>query len=389
MTWLTVLGIGEDGLDGLAPAARTLIETAEVLAGGARHLAMVADRAAERLEWASPFAASVEALAARRGRRVVVLASGDPMWFGVGATLSRHFTGEMTVLPHPGAFSLAAARLGWPLHETLCLSAHGRPLESLALHLFPGARLLVLGEDETSPARIAALLDEQGYGPSPLTVLERLGGPAERVRAGAAPCHPLSVVAIECRAAPATRPLPRQGLPDEAFRHDGQITKREIRAVTLSALAPFPGALLWDVGAGAGSVAIEWMRAGGRAIGFESRPGRAALAAANAARLGVPGLALVIGEAPGALAGEAPDAVFVGGGVSRPGVLDSAWAALKPGGRMVANAVTAEGEAALLAFHARQGGAMLRLALARLEPMGRLHGWQPAVPVTQWTGIKS
>lgn len=393
--WLSVIGIGEDGLAGVSPAARTLIEGAEVLAGGARHLAMIPPGAAERLPWPSPFATGVEEILARRGRAVCVLASGDPMWFGIGATLARHVDpAEMTVLPHPGAFSLAAARMLWPLHEAAALTVHGRPIEALALHLRPGARLLVLSEDGRSPSLIADLLRTHGYGDSRMTVFEHLGGAAE-ARTDAAACDweaetaDLNTVAVLCRAAPGVRVLSTApGLPDDAFLHDGQLTKREIRAVTLAALGPLPGAVLWDLGAGCGSIAIEWMRAGGRAAAVERSAARCGLIARNAAVLGVPGLDIVQGAAPAVLPEGRPDAVFVGGGCSQPGLLDAAWAALPPGGRMVANAVTAEGEAALLAWRQTHGGALTRLAVSRLGPTGSLHTWHPAMPVTQYAGDK-
>lgn len=392
--WLSVLGMGDDGLDGLSPAARVLLDAAEVVIGGARHLALVETKADKR-EWPSPFAGARDLLDSLRGRNVAVLASGDPMWFGIGATLTRWLSpGEMRVLPYPGAFSLAAARLGWPLQDCLCLTVHGRPLEALHLHLAPGRRLLVLAEDGQSPAAIARLLEKAGYGPSRLVVLEHLGGTAERIRDSVAEAWvgeaaDLNTMAIECRAEAGARlwsAVP--GLPDEAFDHDGQLTKREIRAVTLAALAPLPGEMLWDVGAGCGSIAIEWMRAGGRAAAIEPRADRVARIAANAAALGVPGLEVIRGSAPDALPYSDPDAIFVGGGVSAPGVLDACWSALRPGGRLVANAVTAEGEAALIALHARFGGQMVRLSVSRLAPIGGFHTWHPAMPVTQFIGRK-
>lgn len=392
--WLSVLGMGDDGLDGLSPAARALLDAAEVVIGGTRHLALV-DTKADKREWPSPFAGARDLLDSLRGRNVAVLASGDPMWFGIGATLTRWLSpGEMRVIPHPGAFSLAAARLGWPLQDCLCLTVHGRPLEALHLHLAPGRRLLVLAEDGQSPAAVARLLEKAGYGPSRLVVLEHLGGAAERLRDSVAEAWvgeaaDLNTMAIECRAEPNARiwsAVP--GLPDEAFDHDGQLTKREIRAVTLAALAPLPGQMLWDVGAGCGSVAIEWMRAGGRAVAIEPRADRVARIAANAAALGVPGLEVVKGSAPGALPYSDPDCIFVGGGVSAPGVLEACWSALRPGGRLVANAVTAEGEAALIALHSRFGGQMVRLSVSRLAPVGGFHTWHPAMPVTQFIGRK-
>lgn len=386
--WLSVVGIGADGWPGLSPAAQTMVRTADCLLGGARNLAAVPDTAAERLSW-SNLEDLVAALRARRGRRCCVLASGDPMWFGIGASLSRHFPpDEMTVLPHPGAFSLAAARLGWPLQDSLCLTVHGRPVDALALHLADGARLLILSRDGGSPAEILALLQARGFGGSTVTVLENLGTAAERrLESPSGRCADLNVVAVHCRGQGRCR---LAGLPDDAFTHDGQITKREVRAVTLALLAPLPGELLWDVGAGCGSVAIEWLRAGGRAAALDKDPGRCAVAAANAAALGVPGLAIEIGTAPERLSAlpDSPDAVFIGGGVSRPGVLAACWQALRPGGRLVANAVTLEGEAALAAWLQAQGGDMTRLAVSRLGATGGFRGWQPLMPVTQYRGVK-
>lgn len=396
--WLSVVGIGEDGWDGLSPAGRVLVAQAELLAGGDRHLALVPHKTAERLAWTAPFADNLERLDALRGRRVCVLASGDPMWFGVGATLTRRFPADqVTVVPHPGAFSLAAARLGWALQDTVCLSIHGRPLESLALHFHPGRRLLVLAEDGGSPAQVAALLNDHGFGPSQITVLEHLGGTAER--RGTAPAHgwpnpkvdDLNTIGIELKSdgeRPVLASVP--GLPDEAYLHDGQLTKRELRAATLAALAPWPGALLWDIGSGCGSIAIEWARAGGLPVAIERDGARCDMIARNAARLGVPTVPVLAGEAPEVL-GEIdniPDAVFVGGGVSRPGLLEACWQAVKPGGRLVANGVTAEAEAALLAWRQRMGGELVRIAVSRLAPTGRFHTWHPLMPVTQYVGLK-
>jgi precorrin-6Y C5,15-methyltransferase (decarboxylating) len=397
--WLTIVGIGDDGLAGLAPAARTLIATAEIIVGGARHLAMVGESKAERLAWCQPFASSIAAITARRGRRVVVLASGDPMWHGAGATLARHFTREeMTIIPHPGAFSLAAARLGWPLAECVSLSLHGRPLETLRLHLAEGRRLLILAEDGTTPARVAGLLRDGGWGPSRLTVLEHLGGPAEAMNSTAAAdwgtrrSADLNTIALECRAELGTRGLSLlAGLPDGAFVHDGQLTKREIRAATLAALAPLPGERLWDVGAGCGSIAIEWLRADDytAAIAIERDAARVGLIAANAATLGVPRLEIVHGAAPAVLDGlAAPDAIFVGGGLADAALLPRLWQALPAGGRLVANAITADGERALLGWQAAQGGHLTRLAISRAEPLGAHLGWRALAPVTQLLCVK-
>ncbi|HXP06477.1 MAG TPA: precorrin-6y C5,15-methyltransferase (decarboxylating) subunit CbiE [Stellaceae bacterium] len=397
--WLTIIGIGDDGLAGLAPAARALVETAEVIVGGARHLAMVPDSAADRLPWRQPFSDSIAAIAAHRGRRVVVLASGDPMWFGAGAILARRFSREaMTVLPHPGAFSFAAARLGWPIADCTTLSLHARPLDTLRLHLAEGHRVLILSEDGDTPRAVAQLLTGSGWGPSRLAVLEHLGGPAERtVEAtaqdwGSRKAADLNTIALECQATPGVRGLPRlAGLPDGAFEHDGQLTKREIRAATLAALAPLSGETLWDVGAGCGSVAIEWLRGGDNlsAVAIERDPARVAMIARNAAVLGVPDLRIVNGAAPQALAGlPTPDAIFVGGGMGEPDLLPALWQALRPGGRLVANVISVEGERAVLECQARHGGSLTRLAVSRAEPLGGRHAWRRLIAVTQWAAVK-
>ncbi|MBI4968385.1 MAG: precorrin-6y C5,15-methyltransferase (decarboxylating) subunit CbiE [Rhodospirillales bacterium] len=395
---LAIIGLGAEGWESLTPAARTLIAAAETIVGGARHLALMPEGPAERVEW-SGLDETVAAIQARAGKRVVVLASGDPMWFGFGATLCRRLGDRpIEVVPVAGAFSLAAARLGWPLQDALCLTAHGRPLEAVMRHLAPGARLLVLGDDEHTPNRLAALLAERGYGNSRIVVLSHLGAANEaRIEGGArdwsAPGQGFDTIAIEARLDPGARPLAGvPGLPDDAFQHDGQLTKREIRAATLAALCPLPGQLLWDVGAGCGSIAVEWMRAanGARATAFEKNSTRANLIARNALTLGVPGLETVIGEVPMALKArpERPDAAFLGGAASVPGVIEAAWAALSAGGRLVANAVTIEAEARLLAWRAEKGGQLVRLAVSRLEPVGGFHAWKPLAPVTQYVGEK-
>ena len=397
--WLAVIGIGDDGLASLCPAARALLETGEVIVGGARHLALVPDHKGERLAWRSPLEATLEDLEARRGRRVVVLASGDPMCFGVGELLARHFAPEeMRVVPAPSSISLVCARLGWSRAGVEALSLHARPHSALHRHLAPGARLIVLSHDGDTPNQVAALLDARGFGPSRLWTFEHLGGAGERRReATAATWRPttlaaLNVIAIACAAAPeATIHAAVPGLPDAAFRSDGMLTRREVRAATLARLVPLPGQCLWDVGAGSGSVAIEWLRAlrGGRAIAIEREAARCALIAENAAALGTPELELRQGVAPGCLAGlPAPDAVFVGGGASAPGLLEACWQALLPRGRLVANVVTLEGERALLDWQARHGGELMRVEIARMDRIGAYHGWQPARPVTQLAASK-
>ncbi|MBS9478495.1 precorrin-6y C5,15-methyltransferase (decarboxylating) subunit CbiE [Ancylobacter radicis] len=398
--WLSIVGMGEDGLDGLSPTARGLIEAAEIVFGGARHLALAERAVAGRAQaWPSPFERGVEQVVALRGRRVCVLASGDPFLHGVGAVLARHVPAhEMRTLPAPSSFSLAAARLGWPLAEVTSLTVHGRSLDLVRAHLHPGQRLLVLTSDGAGPGDIAALLSATGFGGSTLHVLEALGGPRETMRSCRAETFdlhgvdPLNLVAIEVEAGKGARIIAcAPGLPDAYFEHDGQLTKREIRAVTLSSLAPRRGEVLWDIGAGSGSVGIEWMLADPslRAIAIEERPERAARVRRNAAALGVPGLQVVEGAAPEALAGlPAPDAIFIGGGAGDGGVLEMALIALPCGGRLVVNAVTLETEALLIAEHAVRGGSLVRLAISRAEPVGGLTGWRAAMPVMQWSWVK-
>jgi len=398
--WLAIVGLGEDGLEGLSPAARALVDKAELLVGGERHLAMVPPDGRERLAWTSPLMTLVEEILRRRGQRICVLATGDPMAYGIGVTLAKRVPREeMTVLTAPSAFSLAAARLGWSLSDCDVLTLHGRPLALLQAYLLPGAKLLILSEDGKTPGQVAELLCERGYGDSGLTVLEHMGGPREELVEGTAATWggretaDLNTIAVACVAGPGARLLPRAaGLPDEAFVHDGQMTKREVRAATLAALAPVPGQRLWDVGAGCGSIAVEWMRAAPRAeaVAIERKKERVAMIAANASALGTPKLEIVAGAAPAALEGlGAPDAVFIGGGLTTEGLLEACWSALQPGGRLVANAVTLEGEQALVAWRSRAGGGLVRIAVSRAEPVGPFTGWRPLMPVTQFQAQKA
>jgi precorrin-6Y C5,15-methyltransferase (decarboxylating) len=398
--WLSIVGIGEDGVDGLNPVARALLSGAEIVFGGKRHLALATSliRGAAR-PWPSPFDRAVEEVLAQRGRQTCVLASGDPFVYGVGSVLARHVAAaETVVVPAPSAFSLAAARLNWALPDTSLISLHARALDLVRPHLQPGARVLALTSDGAAPAALARLLADSGFGATRVTVLEALGGARERVRATTAGAFDLgtvddlNIVALEVVAAPGARIITRAaGLDDNLFEHDGQLTKREVRAVTLSSLAPRRGERLWDIGAGAGSVAIEWMLADPsmRAIAIEARADRAGRIRRNAAALGVPGLEVVEGAAPAALESlPQPDAMFVGGGASDRGVLDAAITALRVGGRLVVNAATLETESALIARHAALGGTLTRIAIARANAIGGKTGWRPALPVTQWVWIK-
>ncbi|HWM02025.1 MAG TPA: precorrin-6y C5,15-methyltransferase (decarboxylating) subunit CbiE [Actinophytocola sp.] len=390
---ITVVGIGADGWDGLSAAARRAVAEAEVVLGSARQLALLPPSEARHVAWPSPMLPAVEPLLAEHaGRRVCVLASGDPMLFGIGGTLVRLLgASALRVVPHPSSVSLACARLGWPAEDVDVVSLVGRPVESLVVT--PNRRVLVLSADGETPGRVAELLCAKGFGPTAMTVLEELGGPGERRWDGTAVTWSgssggLNLVALDCRVEPGVSPLGRGfGLPDEVFEHDGQLTKREVRAVTLAALRPLPGQLLWDVGAGAGSVGIEWMRShpSCRAVAVEAVGERAARIERNARALGVPALTVVTGRAPAALADlPRPDAVFVGGGVTGEGVLEACWAALPAGGRLVANAVTLESEAVLARWQRAVGGALTRVEISRAGPVGGLTGWRPMMPVTLW-----
>jgi len=404
---ITVVGIGEDGLDGLTPALHRLVAGADVLVGGGRHLSKVPEDGRRRIDWAGGFEAAFDEIETLPdGQTVVVLASGDPMNFGVGANVVRRFGADsVSIFPAPGAYSLAAARMGWPLADVKCLTVHGRAIEAVHLHLVPGQRLLILSWDGNTPGKLAKLLNRRGFGPSPMTVLSHMGGADEERRDGTAAAWPkdpspdLNIVSVECVAGDGADPgawtrVP--GLPEEAFEHDGQITKREVRAATLARLMPLPGQTLWDVGAGSGAVGIEWLRAepASKAFAVERDAARAAVIARNAGNLGVPELKIVEGEAPDVLSGieSEPDAVFLGGGVSIPGLLEACWEALKPGGRLVANGVTLEAEQRLLQFRneigVEVGGDLTRLSVSRAGPVGRLTALRPLKDVLQLAAVK-
>jgi precorrin-6Y C5,15-methyltransferase (decarboxylating) len=407
--WLDVIGIGADGPAGLAPELRQLVAEAHLVVGGRRHLDLVADLVSgEAVPWSTPIAATMDRLVAQRGRPpAVVLASGDPLWFGVGRLLLERFSaGELAFHPGLSAFQLAAARLAWPLADVACLSLHGRSLDQLNRHLAHGRRLLILTRDGAAPAAIGGRLARAGFGRSTLTVLEFLGAAEEAVvsfRADEAAhrqfgdLNTLAVLleADDVWAGRAGHGI-AQGLPDACYLHDGQLTKQEVRAVTLAKLAPRPGQHLWDIGAGAGSIAIEWLLAGRAApdlpttaTAVEASADRVAVIIENAHNLGVPQLAVIEGTAPRTLPGDPdPDAVFIGGGVAAPMLIEACLDRLKPGGRLVVNAVTLGGEARLLDLQRRHGGDLSRIAISRAEPIGRTVAWKSMVPVTQWTLIK-
>jgi precorrin-6Y C5,15-methyltransferase (decarboxylating) len=395
--WLHIVGIGEDGMDGLTPATRAVVEAADVIVGGDRHHTLSINPTAIRIAWPSPFDAMIETLQTLKGQRAVVLVTGDPLWFSVGARIGRMIpAGELVYHPQLSAFQLAAARMGWSLADVETLTVHGRPVQQMIAFIQPDQRLIVLTTGAETPAQIARFLAERGFGKSQMTVLAAMGGANEQRFDGTAHDWSHSVPAfntlcIDCIAAPDAALLPRvPGLADALFVSDGTMTKQEVRAATLAKLMPMRGALLWDIGTGSGSVAIEWMRAAryARAIGIEPRADRRAMAAQNALALGAPKLELIDGTAPQAFENlDAPDAVFIGGGLSRE-TFDAAFAALRPLGRLVANAVTLESEAELIALHRDHGGDLVKIQTHRAEPVGRLTGWRPSMPVTQWSLIK-
>ena len=390
---LTVVGIGADGWAGLPPRSKAALEQAGVLVGGPRQLALLPEAVpGRRIPLPSPLLPGLsELVAAHAGSALVVLASGDPMFYGIGSTLVGLLgAARVSVLPHVSSVSLAAARLGWPLDDVAVVSLVGRPRELLHPVLQPGRRVFALTAEITAAASVRAILDDRGFGSSHVTVLADLGGEQEAVGpADGRPHSRLAIIAIDCRLDGGVTPLPCvPGLPDDAFEQDGQLTKREIRAPALAALAPVPGQLLWDVGAGSGSIGIEWMRVhpASRTIAVEPRADRRERITRNAAALGVPGLVVVPGSAPDALSGlPRPDAVFVGGGVTDDGVVRACWDALAAGGRLVAHAVTIEGQAVLADWWRGTGGTLTRLGVERAERLGTFTTWRPALPVVQWS----
>jgi precorrin-6B C5,15-methyltransferase / cobalt-precorrin-6B C5,C15-methyltransferase len=395
--WLSIVGIGEEGIPGLSPVARSLLDNADVLVGGDRHLTMIPPDHRERWVWASPIRGSVEAILQRRGEKICVLASGDPLCYGIGVTLLRYIPiTEMTIIPAPSTFSLACARLGWSLTEVETLSLCSRPPSLLRAYLYAGAKLLILSEGTSTPQVVAEILTQAGFGSSPITVLERLGGSYEGVIKGIAStwggidCAELNAIAIECIADPGMCGLSRlPGLPDEVYCHDGQLTKREVRAMTLSALAPHPGELLWDVGAGCGSISIEWMRSHPRCRAIAIEKSRGHYIADNAITLGTPNLQIIEGTAPDALKDlPTPDAIFMGGGATAEHLFEVCWNALKSGGRLVANGVTLEAEQKLFEWQQQVGGTLTRIEIQRADAIGSFLGWKAMMPVMQWVVVK-
>ena len=394
--WLTIIGTGDDGLAGLSAASLALVRAAKTVFASQRVISKADLPSTELFFWEAGYDHTMAELMKRRGSPVLVLATGDPMHFGIGATLARIIkSAEMLVIPNQSAFSRAAARLGWPLQDVACISLHGRPVANLAKYLAPRGRIFALTSSGETVNEAAALLTECGYGRSQLTVLEHMGGANEKRHefmaheaVGRSFANP-NTLAIECEAFPNTSHFGAvPGLPDDVFHHDGQLTKREVRGATLAHLMPYPGAVLWDIGAGCGSIAIEWMRAarGAKAIAIEENAARVAMIEANAVKLGVPDLRIVQGSAPDALAGlTEPDAVFIGGGVTDVGLFEAAFATLRQSGVLVANAVTVEGEARLVELARLHNGALSRIAVSRARPVGGFMAFRPLMPVTTLT----
>jgi precorrin-6Y C5,15-methyltransferase (decarboxylating) len=400
--WLTIIGLGAEGLAGLTQSARDSLQQAHHVFGGARHLAFLPSYPHQQQHpWPRPFDAAYAQILQYRSQPVCVLATGDPLFFGVGSQLAARVpSNELRVIPAPSCISLAAARLGWPIQETTTIPAHGYPLARVHRYLAPQAKLFILSADEQTPSQVAKLLCACGYGDSDMLVLEQLGAPDEAHVQALAHQWPhehivakLNLIAVTCHLSRDRQPLSRRtALPDTAYCHDGQLTKRDQRAVILSRLAPVPGQLLWDVGAGCGSIAIEWLRAEdhNRAIAIERCPDRCRLIEQNCHLLGAPELDIITGQAPDALAQlEAPEAIFIGGGLTTPAVFEQCWQALKPGGRLVASAVTLDSEAFLLARQAQFGGDLIRLAVDQAQPLGRFQAWKPAYPLIIYTVYRS
>ncbi len=398
-TWLTIIGIGEDGWDGLSAKARHAVQSAENIIGSKRTLAMLPDGKAKCMEWPQPFSRVVEQLKPLSGQATVMLATGDPMSFGAARKLLTFVPKrEVTILPNLSAFSLAASHLGWSLPDCDCFTIHGRPAANLEVFIQPDAKLLVLTEDQDSIAEACRRLVARGFEASDVTVLENLGGASERVtsfKANVQPSlnwSPLNSLAIHCHASTRAKIWSRvAGLPDDVFQHDGKITKREVRAATIAALAPAPDQVLWDVGAGSGSIGIEWMRStrGCEAYAIESLQDRLAMIAANADQLGTPRLKIIAGDAPAAFEGlPHPHAVFIGGGLSDHGTFEGAWAALRPGGNLVANTVTIEGDTILYQLQREHGGDLVRIEVSTLTNVGDMRAMRPRMAVLQWRVVK-
>ena len=411
--WLSVIGIGEDGLAGLNAIGRSLIEQAEIIFGGDRHLAMLQDldsshRQGQQLRpaWQTPIEKSVAQILSYRGKRVCVLASGDPLWFGIGTTLLKKIAiAEITILPSPSTFSWICARLGWTLNEVETLSLCGRPAALIQTYIYPNAKLLILSANHKTPQIVANTLCDRHFSNSKITVFEHLNGVKERIVTTTAmelehlgAFADLNAIAVECvasfetstEAVLAAKTRSRMaGLPDSAYSHDGQLTKREVRAVTLSSLAPNAGEMLWDVGAGCGSIAIEWMRSHPRCQAIAIEKSRTHFITENAIALGTPNLQIIAGQAPDVLQGlPIPDAIFIGGGATTTGLMDICWQSLRSQGRIVANVVTLEGEQQLWQWQQKYGGTLTQIAISRAEAIGSFLGWKPMRPVTQWQVIK-
>lgn len=388
---MTIIGIGEDGLAGLSEASRKALAGAETIFGGERHLALAGVTSRGR-PWPVPFDAEV--VLSCRGRPTAVLASGDPFWHGAGASLAEKLeAGEWIAHSAPSTFSLAAARLGWRLESVVCLGLHAAPFERLVPHLASGARIICLVRDGNAAGDLTKWLSERGWGASAFWTLAALGGPRESIAKHRADSFAgdlagnLVAVALEARGA---QGIPRSsGLADDRFVHDGQITKRPVRALALSALAPRAGERLWDIGAGSGSISVEWALCGGTAVAIEARQDRAVNIRSNAASFGLAHrITVIAGTVPEALAAlEVPDAVFVGGGLDAE-MFDAVWSRLLPGTRVVAHAVTIETEALLGELHQRHGGELMRVEIAHAGPLGRYRSWETARPVVQWSAVR-
>lgn len=398
MIWLTILGIGDNGLESLTVEARAHLDAAAVVIAPQRVLDQVGLVGKQCEPWIGPLQQTVDHIVARRGQPITILATGDPMYFGIGATLLKHIAvDEMRVIPSPSAFSLAASRMGWALQNCSCISLHGRATSQLHAFLQPNHRILSLTSNQQTVRDVGALMETAGFGASLVSVLEHMGGADERrmTCSAAELTHydgaDFNTLAIDC-VADGVWQSAVPGLPDDAFAHDGQLTKREVRAATLAALKPYPDALLWDIGAGCGSVAVEWVRAvrGAKAIALEPKEARRAMIADNKVLLGAGTIEIIAGYAPDALKNlPQPDAIFIGGGLTNEGVFEAAWAALRPQGRLVANAVTLESEAKLVALHAEYGGLLSRISVSRADKVGPYFGWRPFMGVTQWSVDKN
>ncbi|MBX7145930.1 MAG: precorrin-6y C5,15-methyltransferase (decarboxylating) subunit CbiE [Alphaproteobacteria bacterium] len=398
--WLTIIGLNQKGIGTLSADAQHALHHAEIVVAAQKYHDYFPELKTERWIWRRPLKRTLDALEKVRGKKVVVLATGDPMWFGVGVSLSKRFLPhEMSIIPGISAFSLVCARLGWSISTTVCITMHGRPINQLVNFLAPHQRLILLSHDQTTPSKIANLLTERGYGSSKMIVFSDMNSLSEKYIEGLAKnnnfldCSDFNTIAIECSEGEVNSLMPLTiGLPDDVFHHDGQLTKYKIRTLTLSALMPMPNQTLWDIGAGCGSISIEWARYHStmKSYAIEKNEKRCQFIKENSDSFGLSNIDILSGTAPEILNNlEKPDAIFIGGGLLEKNMIDICWQALKKSGRLVINTVTIESEQEILKIYKNLGGKLSKISIEQPDLLGELTVWRKSMPVTQLTVIKT